>query len=82
MRILQERCAEPISMSELAERIVEREYENPSTEDLKKIRCTLYHAHIPRLEDADVVSYNRDDDTVAVRPNFDTLLSFIDQMSE
>lgn len=68
-------------MRELAERIAERAYEYPSAEDLRDIRLGLHHNHIPRLEEVNVVSYDRDDDTVEVRPNFDTLIPFLDQMT-
>lgn len=77
LRMLEDSCATPLPMEQLAERIAERAYEYPSAEDLREVRLALYHNHIPRLEEADVVSYDRDDDTVEVRPNFDTLAQFL-----
>lgn len=85
LRILNESseaCAVSLSLRELAERIAERTYEFPSAEEISGIRLGLYHNHIPRLEEANVVFYDRDDDTVEVGPNFDTLRPFLDPIIE
>lgn len=69
-------------LSEAAERVAERTYEHPSREDIRRARLALYHNHIPRLEEADVVAYDPDGETVEVRPNFETLATFMTKMSE
>lgn len=80
LQILEESCAESLPTKELAERIAERTYEETSAEVLREIRLILYHNHIPRLEAADVISHNRDDDTVKIHTNFDDLVPFLEQM--
>lgn len=72
----------PLSIQELAERVADDVYENPSTDEIQEIRLTLYHMHLPYLEEADVISYNRDGKTIEPRPNFDTLLQFLEKIDE
>ena len=69
-------------MQHLAELIAEEVYDNPSEGEIHDIRLVLHHTHLPRLEDADVISYNQADKTIELRPNFDTLLSLLEQMTE
>lgn len=69
-------------IDELAERIAEREYENRAANHQDNIVLSLYHNHIPRLEDADVVLYNEHDRTVAPHLNFDHLIHVLEMMDE
>ena len=70
-----------LPMQQLAELIAQEEYDNPSEDEICDIRIVLHHTHLPRLEDADVISYNQVDKTIELRPNFDTLHSFLEQMT-
>ena len=81
VRILRE-FGSPLCVREIARRVSEREYENPTAEDLRDIHIALHHSHLPLLEDADVVSYDPDERTVELRPNFDTLVHLMDQTNE
>lgn len=81
LRVLKDNRSRPLTLREAAERVAERAYEHPSSDDVRRLRLALYHNHIPRLEEADVVAYDPDDDTVEVRPNFETLATFMTKMS-
>lgn len=81
LRILQE-SATSLTTVEVAERIREREYENPSAEDLHAIHLALYHNHLPRLEDADVVWSDQNEGTVHPGPNFDVLVQVLERVPE
>lgn len=78
LRILQESDSPP-SVSELAERIEALEDESPSDEAQRTIYLSLYHNHLPRLEEADVVRYDRAEGTVAPDVNFHTIVRFLAQ---
>lgn len=82
VQILREQCAEYLSMCELAEGVAERAHDDPTATERHEVHLSLYHTHIPRLEQADVVAYDRDDDSVAIRPNAETLMPFIAQLTE
>ena len=69
-------------MAELAERIGKCEYENPSSDGIRMIYLTLYHNHLPRLEEADVVEYNENMGTVYPGVNFDDLFRILETVDE
>lgn len=81
IEILQESTT-PITIAELAKRIGKREYENPTSEANQSIYLTLYHNHLPRLAEADVVEYNQKKGTVHPGINFDTLFRMIERAEE
>lgn len=49
------RAPAPVTIADLAERIAARE-----CADRGSVRCSLYHVHLPRLEDAGVVDVDGD----------------------
>lgn len=59
----------PMALADLADEIAVRENETALTdipaEEVQQIYLTLYHTHIPKLEDADLVDYDQERDTVA-----------------
>lgn len=75
-------ASSPISVETLADRIGHREYQNPSAEQLRTIYIALYHVHLPRLEDADVVRYDRDGGTVYPGRNFDALVRVLAETTD
>lgn len=81
LRTLQESPA-PLPIAELVERIGSHESENPTTEDLRAIYLTLFHNHLPKLEQADVVLYDREEGTVRPDRNYDALLRVLDGVNE
>lgn len=72
----------PLMISELANRIAERDIERPTPEDRCAVRIALYHNHLPRLADDDVVVYDEVDETVCPGVNFDTVVSVLDRAAE
>lgn len=76
LRLLQESTTSLTAM-ELAERIGEREYENPSERQRRTVYLALYHNHLPRLENADVIVYDETEGTVAPALNFDRLVGHL-----
>lgn len=81
IKILHE-SSTPLTAIELAKRIAAREGENPTTDDLRTIHLSLYHNHIPRLEEADVVEYDEKMGTVRPGRNFRVPLRFLENVRE
>lgn len=61
---------DPMALADLADEVAVREHGTAlteiSAEEVKRIYVSLYHSHVPRLEDAGVVEYNQDRDLVAL----------------
>lgn len=76
------RSTPPLTTVELANRIAERTYERPSSEQQRDVYLELYHNHLPRLEEADVIVYDEKDGRVAPDRNFDRLLRFVEEANE
>lgn len=81
LRILQE-SVPPLSTRELAERIGECEQGNPSEDDLEAIHLALVHDHLPRLQEADVVSPSQSGETVSPGRNFGVLVRVLVSVNE
>jgi hypothetical protein len=71
-----------LELGELAERLGEREHGDPTDNQLQAISLTLYHNHIPRLEEADVVQYDENEGTISPHLNFDRLVRVLEKMNE
>lgn len=60
----------PVELDDLTRELVVQEEEAPVSEidreQLRKCKITLYHHHIPKLDDADVVEFDADRRTVAM----------------
>lgn len=58
----------PMALADLADEVAVRERGSPlpeiPAEDVKRIYVSLYHNHVPRLEDADVVEYSQKRDLI------------------
>lgn len=63
----------PLALADLAEEVAVREHGTPiteiSAEEVKRIYMSLYHDHIPALEEARVVHYDQNRDIVALSEN-------------
>jgi len=61
-------CEDPISLADLADEVAIREKQLPITEIspeyVKDVYLSLYHAHIPKLDAADLVAYMQERDLV------------------
>ncbi|WP_425607567.1 DUF7344 domain-containing protein [Natrinema zhouii] len=59
-----------MALADLADEIAAREKETSITdipaEEVKRIYMPLYHTHIPKLEEADLVHYKQERDTVTL----------------
>lgn len=71
---------ESVSLPTLADGVAEREAGRPlhelDAETVKKVYLSLYHAHIPELEAADVVRYDQEEDWVTTREGRPCRLAF------
>lgn len=72
----------PLPLTEVAKRIGDCESDNLSTEDLRYIQLSLYHTDLPKLEKAGVVEYHENEQTVHFARNFDTLMSFLENVKK
>ncbi|MFC7154655.1 hypothetical protein ACFQPA_04195 [Halomarina halobia] len=62
---LDDRSGEAVSVADLASQVVARELVmGPTPVDPESVEVTLTHVHLPRLDDAGVIEYDRDADTV------------------
>lgn len=57
----------PLSLGELGRRVARAETDGESADDAE-VRISLAHVHLPKLDDAGIVRYDRDDRTVAAGP--------------
>lgn len=62
-----------LALADLAEEVAVRECDEPITEisedAVLRIYTSLWHAHVPRLADANVVEYDQDRDVVSLGAN-------------
>lgn len=78
LEILQE-SPSALTTMELAERLVDREFEDASADELRTVYLALRHNHLPRLAESDVVEYDVDRETVHPGVNFDTLVGVLER---
>lgn len=59
----------PLTLPDLADEIAVKENGTPISEvpaeEVKDVYLSLYHTHVPKLADANVIRYDQDNDTVA-----------------
>ncbi|WP_222914495.1 hypothetical protein [Natrinema sp. SYSU A 869] len=64
------RHANPMKLADLADELAVRENETPITDvpadEVKRIYMSLYHTYIPKLEEADLVCYDQEQDSVTL----------------
>ena len=60
----------PLALADLAEEVAVQEQDVPITyipaEDVKQIYISLYHNHLPKLEEASLVRYDQETDSVVL----------------
>lgn len=81
LRILQE-TSTPLTIGEVSDRIGDREYENPTVNERRTVYLSLYHHHLPRLDEAAVIAYDGAEGTVAPGLNFDSLVRVLEEVTE
>lgn len=76
----------PISLDELAEEVAVREHETAiddvPSEAVKRVYASLYHSHVPKLADADLVDYDWEHETVALSGNGEWMSRHLDRLVE
>jgi predicted transcriptional regulator len=70
------------SLTELSEKIAAWEYDvhaDAVTEtDRDNVYVSLWHAHVPRLEDDDIVEFDSEDETIEKGPNAEQVLALLE----
>ncbi|WP_290814065.1 hypothetical protein [Halovivax sp.] len=69
---------DPLSTMELAELLADCECEAPTDRDRQSALLALSHNHLPKLDDAAVVDYDRQRGTIRSDSNFGVLVGMID----
>jgi hypothetical protein len=76
------RFEEPVELSDLARQVAAWEYQRPVeevTDDQKKrVYTTLQQTHLCRMEEAGIVEYDTDDNTVARTPHTEELTVYLE----
>lgn len=72
----------PVGTVELADRLADLDLESPTADERTAVRISLYHNHLPRLEAADVVVYDEDEELVRPGVNFETVVDVLERTSE
>ncbi|WP_143117672.1 DUF7344 domain-containing protein [Halomicrobium zhouii] len=67
----------PLALADLAADVAHLEMEAPKSEvdpeEVKKIHLTLYHNHVPKLEEFGLVQYDPRNETVNLSESFDAV---------
>lgn len=69
----------PLPLADVAEEVAIQETGRAITdipaEDVKEVYISLYHAHVPKMEDAGIVRYSQERDSVALESDAKQLAS-------
>lgn len=83
VRVLDEHDCE-LALADLADETARREYDCPVTEipaeKISTLYLSLYHSHVPKLEDAGVVEYDQERDIVVPRDGVSELGRVLNEM--
>ena len=76
---------EPIELTALAEQVAAWENETDpdslTDQERKRVYVSLYQTHIPKLDDAGIVDYDKDDGTVTLGPGATAIDEYLQQSS-
>lgn len=76
---------ESLSLADLADEVTRYERNTPISEipeeDVLRVYTSLWHTHIPKLAESDVVTYDQDRDLVRLGENADRIESVISIVS-
>ena len=72
---------EPIPLSELSDRVAAWENDLPveelSDQQVKRVYVSLYQTHIPKLEESNIVEYDKDSGVVSLASNVSSLDAYL-----
>lgn len=76
----------PMGLADLADEVATAEHgtiisEIPA-EEVKRVYLDLYHSHVPKLAEADVVEYGQESDLVELSAGADRLAPYMEAMGE
>lgn len=75
-----------MALADLADEVAVREHGEPITdvpaETVKQVYLSLYHRHVPKLEDAGVVTYSQQRDAVALTERASELAPYLELTDE
>lgn len=81
-----QRHGEPLPVADVAEEVAvrdrERDIREVSAEEIKRIYMSLYHTHIPKLEDHDIAVYDQARDIVTLTENASALAPYLESTGE
>lgn len=71
----------PVELSELAFAVAASDTKTPVSkvpmETARRVRTSLYHAHLPKLEAMDVIAFDQDGGTIEASENLPVLMSIL-----
>ena len=75
-----------MSLADLADEVAVREHDAPITEipadDVKRVYMSLYHSHVPRLEDFGVIDYRQESDMVTLSDDVSAFEPYLELAAE
>lgn len=76
----------PMALADVAEEVAARELDGPTTGDVpqevvERVYALLHHLHLPKMADAEVVTYDRDGGVVALGENAEQASSLVESLS-
>ncbi|WP_135534902.1 DUF7344 domain-containing protein [Halostella pelagica] len=76
--------ATQLTLADLADEVAVREREMPigeiPAETVKRVYMALYHNHVPKLAEANVVEYDQETDTIALGDNTEQVEQYLDAL--
>lgn len=72
----------PMALADLAGEVASREQERPvpdvPAEEVKQVYLSLYHSHVPKMADANIVKYTQEQDMVVLTPESEHVEPFVE----
>jgi hypothetical protein len=76
----------PVALGDLAEHVAARENDKPvrelSSGERKRVYVGLYQCHLPKMDDAGIVDFNRNRGRIELGPNADLLDEYLETETE
>lgn len=76
----------PLTLADLADEVAIREHAAPideiAAEDVQRVYLDLYHAHVPKLVELDVLEYHQEGDLVTPTENVGRVVAIMHDVHE